>query len=1188
MSRLIGGLMVSCQDSFASGGLPLATGNSRAVPDGERAAGYSCRDGKNQVLTRVGSVVIIALIGWASTSPAQPLPSRMERLEAAGNTAGARTLLEEAVRSRPEDLKALTLYAGFLDRHHDAAAREVYRSLAGKLAATRNGKERASVLRRLVLLDLLAGDRSAASEDLKAYHAAGGGDFPAAVVSEPRPGGEEKGPVIEIGGPIQAFSRMAALSIHLAPDQILPSLAKNVVQAGYRMGTGSEGLQETEYLKLLFRYLSQVRELEILANEKHEIRIDACESPKTADLLRVLGYRMRGGCGSEVILETLNASRAFLTIDSGFPLAELEQALRTNRPFVHDFSPSHVPVLYGEEFWLSEKQKKQKTPFLDAFLSDPALCRAYLALSKMDPETAEVLRKQMGVEKLRAYAHVLDFFGEQFELRGGKAVIPGGERSAGAWKKLVGVAPVNGAEFYEKLVAKDDGWLASYYDSLIRIRGPVLDYLAAPERLERFYLALRGRVTSPGPARPVFRSNTDLMLLTTRLWIVGGGKPHLPGDLDVWKRLFTDSPDEVYDRKLRTIAPTWSDPDDVVEALFALCRKAADNEPLKIFMAASDIDRQRTTFLKPETVDRLARSYRKFGHQYQIFSETGALTDKTILSFLDTAEQIDRIRNRLLHADTLGSMQALVGLWQIFVRHGLIPEDKADTTLGSLLKGFGKLRNNRELYDVTSAGVATLMKATEAPSDVSAQDHFMDLLTGAANPADTESHRRLVEGMIRIFEAQRLVPLDTIFGVADNLEEVANGGELNTAILDRLTSRLAELQSRREGLSSIEKNALSFSYWPARHIELQRKLKIRARIRKANGAAEKIRNLRGQLAGILRDTLVGLNYIHYAPPGAQILITNPLFVRGHDFLDVQRDEQTWKRAEPRGVGWPASSGGRLVGSLSGLPYALAQAEQDFLVPTNEQALIWTDLVPQMILSAKVPRWWSVAPVQLQWVALHMRHAESAFAEAVLDKEKRTRLLAVLGRYAQPARVKRVGQLLRDGEAAAALARVTPSEMYFMAEVFRKENPSPDAVTREMDRLAAVHADLVSPEAISHAFGTPKPRLTHSYRPALLNLRTFPTLMGYSSRLLAESWESNLLYFAALADQVGLRPSQLNVMVPEWTKETVETVFASHLEDWPAVLRSLREVGERVRRLGPEQTGTKAPEAYLHSSAGREN
>ena len=88
---------------------------------------------------------------------------------------------------------------------------------------------------------------------------------------------------------------------------------------------------------------------------------------------------------------------------------------------------------------------------------------------------------------------------------------------------------------------------------------------------------------------------------------------------------------------------------------------------------------------------------------------------------------------------------------------------------------------------------------------------------------------------------------------------------------------------------------------------------------------------------------------------------------------------------------------------------------------------------------------------------------------------------------------------------------------------------------------------------------------------MLNLRTFPTLMGYSSRMLAESWESNLLYYAALADEIHAQPSQMNVLVPDWTRQTVEQIFATHLEDWPALLRSLRVVGDDVREKARRQT-----------------
>ena len=70
-----------------------------------------------------------------------------------------------------------------------------------------------------------------------------------------------------------------------------------------------------------------------------------------------------------------------------------------------------------------------------------------------------------------------------------------------------------------------------------------------------------------------------------------------------------------------------------------------------------------------------------------------------------------------------------------------------------------------------------------------------------------------------------------------------------------------------------------------------------------------------------------------------------------------------------------------MGSLASLPYALAEAEQNFLIPSKEQALIWGDLVPQMIVTAVIPRWWNVTPLQLHWVGMHMAYAESLLADA---------------------------------------------------------------------------------------------------------------------------------------------------------------------------------------------------------------
>ena len=75
--------------------------------------------------------------------------------------------------------------------------------------------------------------------------------------------------------------------------------------------------------------------------------------------------------------------------------------------------------------------------------------------------------------------------------------------------------------------------------------------------------------------------------------------------------------------------------------------------------------------------------------------------------------------------------------------------------------------------------------------------------------------------------------LDTLFQLADNLENVAKGEKLNTALAARLASRISEITLPRAPLSGAEKNALAFGYWTEKHIDAERKLNLRAAIDKA-------------------------------------------------------------------------------------------------------------------------------------------------------------------------------------------------------------------------------------------------------------------------------------------------------------------------------------------------------------------
>ena len=159
--------------------------------------------------------------------------------------------------------------------------------------------------------------------------------------------------------------------------------------------------------------------------------------------------------------------------------------------------------------------------------------------------------------------------------------------------------------------------------------------------------------------------------------------------------------------------------------------------------------------------------------------------------------------------------------------------------------------------------------------------------------------------------------------------------------------------------------------------------------------------------------------------------------------------------ETYGTGWPSNAGGRLVGSLAGLPYALAEAEQNFLIPTQTQALIWGDLVPQMILSAKIPRWWNVTPSQLHWVGLHLRYGRELLAESAFDPALRDAgagrtigTLAIAG-----AHVRR-WPLCRAGRSQRGRRRVTPSELFSLArDVGLSATPASSCSWRKCAQLA---------------------------------------------------------------------------------------------------------------------------------------
>ena len=159
--------------------------------------------------------------------------------------------------------------------------------------------------------------------------------------------------------------------------------------------------------------------------------------------------------------------------------------------------------------------------------------------------------------------------------------------------------------------------------------------------------------------------------------------------------------------------------------------------------------------------------------------------------------------------------------------------------------------------------------------------------------------------------------------------------------------------------------------------------------------------------------------------------------------------------------------------------------------------------------------------------------------------------------------------MRTGNEDEALTLVAPAESFYLESEYRRRYSSDKLkwgpAGTELDNVLTRYPIETSFERISDDFGVPHPALAQSYGRELLSMKPIPTFLYYSSRLMAESWDSGNLYWGRLADEMGYSPVMLNVLVPQLTRRMVEQTFASHLEDWSAVLRAMRETGEEFRQ-----------------------
>jgi len=513
----------------------------------------------------------------------------------------------------------------------------------------------------------------------------------------------EQPDAVVIPGPLRSFLRMAGISQQISNEDLMPTLARNVSLYGFH------GEQETEYLSLVIRYLQQARELARLADPNGDIHITGCED--ATRLIPVLGYKFERTCKTgDGSLVTANPDRAFLTIDSGFPLPALEQALETGQPFTYAYPSTRVPILFKEKSWSGVSNSRRPVgDLLDQLLRDRNLARLYAALANCDTATRASLLRSPGLKRLMTVASVFDLYGHEISIQSGVATVPAGGQKA--WTELVGASPHSPGEFVLHLLSKDDGWLAAFYDVIARLNQTQQTHYTDPTLLKRLYNAYRSTAPTFNASFGVFPRNAELLILLTSLNWDANGEMEVPGGIGVWRQILSMKPKLGIHRDTGWRNRCCDHPQELLETLIAASNLESRNGPAQVFLmlAAMNEGRAAQRALSDTTELQVAAKLSQFERWFPIFAEFTALDDASIARFITVADKIESLSNPALRANALGALQAEIGLWQIFARQGQIPEDKLNSSWQSVLQPYVGVSSSMQLFTAARSSLNSIL-----------------------------------------------------------------------------------------------------------------------------------------------------------------------------------------------------------------------------------------------------------------------------------------------------------------------------------------------------------------------------------------------------------------------------------------------------------------------------------------------
>ncbi len=971
-----------------------------------------------------------------------------------------------------------------------------------------------------------------------------------------------------IPGGLEALAFMAHSKPKTSPERFFVEYAKAV-----RLNKQRNDHTATAYFEAIRHHFELLAALEELGERDHDrVRIylslrDKTSQQRTEKVLNLLGWK-------------LHVSKNEVTLDAGEKLAQakrqetasalaideagMQESLQARQDFNIDIRGEWAPVLFGADMWRKAFYPKEQPPggFAEAIAGDARMAKLYAGMSAMDKEAAEALLSGTDLKSLAdKYADLLYLFSSALALHQAHAAVPGGLAAEPIWEKLAGASPARPGPFFKALLEKDDGKLLSFYATLAQLDLAHQQFFTRNvSRTSKFYELYR---QSPEMARGASKESlaTSFFDVLREVPLDTDGSVMFPGSPELWLVAKGQVNSVARSSKnLKKVSKVVA-PDEEDEILLRLARtryKTTLSE-LDNFLAVVRIDGHRSEPLDEAAALLLADHFARSQAIYPYFASLSSLGHEDFESFFSMAEKVEGLPTVELNS-VWGEFHALTRLLCLGQESGQLSPKKAAELFRQLCDRFGRAAGPA---DFASASLDVLRRMLPQASAAGADpdDAIRTMLLGqpAASAFEVDGANYETDWVANrhkeyrhVAELQRVAPLAALYRMYDATGALIEGKgnaaeEIQTLETSSAALPVVEIPKTMKVNGKRRDNLLA--YQPQKIA--QAIAKLRKSEAKKTVDRKEIAHLCGELLAEInpqvRLALTGIVYAYYLRPDDLLVSEDPLFLRKHEFIDLDPVGHTdlFGKAPELEVS-SEGAGSYLTGGFAGFSAAAGRVAAKGASAGNSEMM-----VAAQIGSLRATDWRALSDGDMLVFGLKVRLAREWIEHASTNAELFSGLAeASLGTLSLSRRADLLNGL-RARDWKPVWQAVTLSDLYFLADTYLahyKADAWDSPVTRALRRWPA-GADA---SGLAHLGGS-HPELNGCDHPHLLRLAPYEE---YERMLLpmkmAERVTELKLYLIDNAGQAGIPAAALGSVAEPLAMAVLRKLKLADFKDWRPV------------------------------------